>query len=266
MKLLGKDGGQTRVPALLLLAASPVVRIILSDRLPSSHSLVVTFQGVTEDTLKVFGDIISTGIAAGIMEKNLSKVEDVFNMLGVVGALVSSLSEEIDVSNVFDSNEKVFTNNIKMEALINEDSFDDKDEDRTESNKSVEHITIDPNPSQKKRAKLDYSPGIIKAGRSLRGDFPPVRINKKELTTARRPVWKAPRKSNKEESTNVKLCLTSKQHKSIRQLRSAFSRATTLVIESPQARAAPDMAAQMGSWSSEERTFLRILVRDPLCS
>ena len=57
MKLLGKDGGQTRVPALLLLAASPVVRIILSDRLPSSHSLVVTFQGVTEDTLKVFGGV-----------------------------------------------------------------------------------------------------------------------------------------------------------------------------------------------------------------
>ena len=147
--------GVRRVPALLLLAASPVVRIILSDRLPSSHSPVVTFQGVTEDTLKVFGDIISTGIAAGIMEKNLSKVEDVFNMLGVVGALVSSLSEEIDVSNVFDSNEKVFKNNIKMEDLINEDSFDDKDEDRTENNKSVEHFNFDPNPSQKKRAKLD---------------------------------------------------------------------------------------------------------------
>ena len=143
---------------------------------------VVTFQSVTEDTLKVFGDIISTGIAAGIMEKNLSKVEDVFNMLGVVGALVSSLSEEIDVSNVFDSNEKVFTNNIKMEALINEDSFDDKDEDRTENNKSVEHINFDPNPSQKKGAKLDYFRSLIKAVRISRGDFP-IRINKKESTT-----------------------------------------------------------------------------------
>ena len=89
------------------------------------------------------------------------------------------------------------------------------------NNKSVEHINFDPNPSQKKRAKLDYFQGIIKAVRSSRGDFP-VRIKKKESTTARRPARKAPRKSNKEESTNVKMCLTSNQHKSIRQLRSAF--------------------------------------------
>ena len=79
--LLGEDGGQTEVPALLLLAASPVVRIILSESLPSFHSPVVTFQGATEDTLKVVGDILSTGIAAGIMEKSLGKVEDVFDML-----------------------------------------------------------------------------------------------------------------------------------------------------------------------------------------
>ena len=39
--LLGEDGGQAEVPALLLLAASPVVRIIFYDRLPSSHGPVV---------------------------------------------------------------------------------------------------------------------------------------------------------------------------------------------------------------------------------
>ena len=47
---------QVVVPAVVLLAASPLARNILSDHLPPSYSpIVMSFPAVTEDVLQVVG-------------------------------------------------------------------------------------------------------------------------------------------------------------------------------------------------------------------
>ena len=64
--LLGGDGQQVAVPAPLLLAASPLVKSILTGHLPPAYSpCCLSLPATTVDVLQVFGDIIATGAAAG---------------------------------------------------------------------------------------------------------------------------------------------------------------------------------------------------------
>jgi len=123
--LLGADGCQSEVPAVLLLAVSPLVRRLLSNSLSSFFTPVVTIPDVTKETLNAVGDILATGTAAGIMEKSLGKVQDIFKMLGVQGSFISSRYTSIDVRNI--DNEKQIRgvdDGIKMEVVIKEEEED----------------------------------------------------------------------------------------------------------------------------------------------
>ena len=63
--LLGGDGHLVPVSASLLLAVSPLVRSILAEHLPPAfNQSCISLPSVTEDFLKVFRDLLSTGEAA----------------------------------------------------------------------------------------------------------------------------------------------------------------------------------------------------------
>ena len=96
--LLGGDGQQVVVPAPLLLAASPVVRSILTYHLPPAYSpCCLSLPAVTGDVLQVFGDILATGAAAGTHEDKIEEVMQVFEMLGVEAWIMRCLLESIQL-------------------------------------------------------------------------------------------------------------------------------------------------------------------------
>ena len=73
--LLSGDGCQVVVPAVLLLAASPLVRNMLTDHLPPIYSpIFLSLPAVTGDVLQVVGEILSSGTAAGV---NIDKLKEV---------------------------------------------------------------------------------------------------------------------------------------------------------------------------------------------
>jgi len=101
--LLGGNGQQVVVPAPLLLAASPVVRSILSDHLPPAYSLCcISLPATTGDVLQVFGDILATGTAAGGHENKIEEVQQVFEMLGVDAWITRCHLENIQLGQVLE--------------------------------------------------------------------------------------------------------------------------------------------------------------------
>ena len=115
--LLGGDGQQVAVPVPLLLAVSPVVRSILTDHLHPAYSpCCLSLPATTGDVLKVFGDILATGAAAGAHGDKKEEVRQVFQMLGVEAWIVSCHIERIQVGQVLDMD-------IKQDSLDKENSL-----------------------------------------------------------------------------------------------------------------------------------------------
>jgi len=112
--LLGGDGQQVAVPAALLLAASPVVRSILTDHLPPAYSpCCLSLPATTGDVLQVFGDILATGAAAGAHEDKIEEVQQVFEMMEVDAWIVKCHLESIHL-------EQVLEKDIKLECFDEE--------------------------------------------------------------------------------------------------------------------------------------------------
>jgi len=101
--LLSGNGQLVTVPAVLLLAASPLVRSILADLLPPNYSFCfLSLPAATGDTLELVKDILTTGTVACDIGDEIDEVRQVFWMLGVEAALVSSLVESIRVGQFLD--------------------------------------------------------------------------------------------------------------------------------------------------------------------
>lgn len=102
IELLGKDGCQVVVPAVVLLATSSLVRNILTDcQFPVHSPLYLSLPSATEDALHAVSDILATGTAADVNLERVNKVKEVFNMLGIEGSVVYYQLEsgnEIEVS------------------------------------------------------------------------------------------------------------------------------------------------------------------------
>ena len=106
--LLSGDGGQVALPAALLLAASPLVRKILTEHLPPIYSQpVLSFPAVTGDVLQVVGDMLAAGTAADVNLDRMREVEEVFKMLMVEASVVCLHSEDISVEQVWGRKVKV---------------------------------------------------------------------------------------------------------------------------------------------------------------
>jgi len=105
--LLGRDGQQVAVPAPLLLAASPLVRSILTGHLPPAYGpCFLSLPSVTEEVLHVVVDILTTGEVVVEHEDNIEKVKVVFCMLGIDAFLVSCHVESIQVGQMLEKDIK----------------------------------------------------------------------------------------------------------------------------------------------------------------
>ena len=88
--LLGGDGHQVAVPAPLLLAASPLVRNILTDHLPPACSpCCFSIPAATGDVLQLVWDIVTTGKAIGDHGERIEEVKQVLKSLRVEASIVS---------------------------------------------------------------------------------------------------------------------------------------------------------------------------------
>ena len=106
--LLGGDGQQVAVLPPLLLAASPLLRSILTDLLPPAYGPCFLFLlAVTGEVLHVVVDILATAEVVGEHGDNIEEVKKVFGMLGVDALLVSYHVESIQVGQVLDGDIKV---------------------------------------------------------------------------------------------------------------------------------------------------------------
>jgi len=143
--LLGGDGQQVAVPAPLVLAASPLVRSILTDLPPPAYSpCLLSIPGVTEEVLHVVVAILATGAAGGEHRDKIENVRQVFEMLGIevsvslVNCPVDSgqagwpLDRSVKVENVEGSDISLDEKNIKVEAILK------TEEDITAVEKQVE--------------------------------------------------------------------------------------------------------------------------------
>ena len=81
--LLSEDGHQISVPTVLLLAASPLMRMMVSDLHPAVHGPLSLSFAVTGDVLSAVGEIFITGVA-NISDSSLQlEVQLVLKMLGL---------------------------------------------------------------------------------------------------------------------------------------------------------------------------------------
>ena len=138
--LLGGDGHQVAVPAPLLLAASPLVRNILTDHLPPAYSqCFLSLPSATEDVLEVVRDILATGVAAGAHKDRIDEVRQVFDMLGVNAPLVSCHSESINVGQVLGEEVEEFTEEKVLDTVLM-----DYSENVPSPNQKREKLSIQP--------------------------------------------------------------------------------------------------------------------------
>ena len=183
--LLCEDGSHVVVPAVLLLAASPFLRTIMSDQLPPLYSpIVMSLPGVTEDVLQAVSDILATGRATGDMAVKINEVKEVFKMLGVSESLVCCSLESIDVSNVFDKIQEVTLE----QSEINANYLDIKLE--------VEEMdTIEDNEAEAGRTK--YVVSDVGGGKTARWEksLQAVKQETEDIIKIQRAAFKATRKA-----------------------------------------------------------------------
>ena len=117
------DNSQVEVPTMVLLAASPLTRILLSEHLPppSCSPVYLTIPSATHQVLLAVRDILVTGTVAGLDVEKVEEVRWIFKMLMVDVSLVCCQSKTVDVSCLFveditvkeetiDSNDPMFEN------------------------------------------------------------------------------------------------------------------------------------------------------------
>jgi hypothetical protein len=148
--LLGDNGQQVTVPAVLLLAASPLVRSILRDLLPPAYSpCFLSLPAATGDTLEMVKDILTTGTVACDLGGKIDEVRQVFWMLGVEAFLVSSQVESIQYGQILDRDIKAEVSHegvagssleegkVQMENIVNIEDQERTDEESNTYGKSI---------------------------------------------------------------------------------------------------------------------------------
>jgi len=117
--IFGADECRVAVPAVLLLAVSPLLRSILN----TSHNHLDAFLTVpfaTERVLLFVRDILVSGTVAGIAVEEVDDVKEILQMLTVDATLVCCLSGTYDVTSILNRNMKL-TGNIEASNNHNDD-------------------------------------------------------------------------------------------------------------------------------------------------
>eukprot|EP00092_Neocalanus_flemingeri_P033143 GFUD01036041.1.p1 GENE.GFUD01036041.1~~GFUD01036041.1.p1 ORF type:complete len:324 (-),score=69.66 GFUD01036041.1:69-1040(-) len=144
ISLLSGDGCQVDVPAMLLLATSPLVRAILSiDHAPPAFiHPVLSLPSVAGDVLLVLGAMLATGMASMSAEKKIEiieafkmlKIEVSLNDLQIQSDSGTDLAQDFEQESVenpastleVDCNENIL--NIKSECLDSDTGIEDIEE------------------------------------------------------------------------------------------------------------------------------------------
>lgn len=88
VSLLSEDGCQVSVPTVLLLAASPLLRAMVTGLHTSLHCpLVISFEAVSVEVLLAVREILSKGVVAVEDDRIMLEVQLVFNNMGLVAFL-----------------------------------------------------------------------------------------------------------------------------------------------------------------------------------
>eukprot|EP00092_Neocalanus_flemingeri_P098611 GFUD01125752.1.p1 GENE.GFUD01125752.1~~GFUD01125752.1.p1 ORF type:complete len:333 (+),score=63.03 GFUD01125752.1:30-1028(+) len=141
ISLLSGDGYQVDVPAILLLATSPLVRAILSiDHTPPAYiHPIISLPSVAGDALLGLGAMLASGIASVSAEKKIEiieafkmlKIEVFLNDLQIQSASGTDLAQDFEQESVenrastleVDCNENIL--NIKSECLDSDAGIED---------------------------------------------------------------------------------------------------------------------------------------------
>jgi len=186
--LLCEDGSHVVVPAVLLLAASPLLRVLMTDQLPPLYSpIVLSIPGVTEDILQAVSDILATGRATGDMAAKINEVKEVFKMLGVSESFVCFSLEKINVINVFDKNQGATLE----KSEINSNDLDIKLEISIEE----EMDTIEDNVTEAGRSKYEASDVVEGKTDRLGKSLKVVKKVTEDIFKIQRAAFKAKRKA-----------------------------------------------------------------------
>ena len=128
--LIGENGHQVAVSASLLLAASPLVRNILTDHLPPACSpCCFSIPAASGDVLQLVWDIMTTGKATGDHGERIEEVKQVFKSLGVEASIVCGspgkkstdplLDRKMEVEDFMGvSEESVQEEKVKLEVIV----------------------------------------------------------------------------------------------------------------------------------------------------
>ena len=125
ISLLSEDGHQISVPTVLLLAASPLVRIMVSDLHPAVHGPLSLSVAVTGDVLSAVGEICITGVA-NIRDISLKlEVQLALKMIGLEPILKCCKIGKLIWETVYDQEEvedksgiDVGDREVKIEILV----------------------------------------------------------------------------------------------------------------------------------------------------
>jgi len=101
--LCGDNNSQVEVSSVVMLAASPLTRIILSDHLPppAYSPVYLTIPSATHQVLLAVRDILFSGTVAGLDVEKVEEVRRILKMLMIEASLVCCHSMTIDVSCMF---------------------------------------------------------------------------------------------------------------------------------------------------------------------
>ena len=120
--LLSGDHRQVSVPASLLLAASPLLRSIMTDLLSPAYSpCFLSFPAASREALQVMVDILATGTAVGKHGNKIEEVKQALEMLGIDASLAYCQLEDIDKRYIFKQEIKVGNHTDGSDESLNEE-------------------------------------------------------------------------------------------------------------------------------------------------
>ena len=103
----GEKNSEVEVPSIALLAASPLLRILLSDHLPppgGNSPVYLTIPIATHEVLLVVRDILVTGTGRAVPgDRKVKEVKQIFKMLMIEASLVCHQSKMVDVGGLLDN-------------------------------------------------------------------------------------------------------------------------------------------------------------------
>jgi len=171
MLLIAKDGSEVSIPTITLLAASPVIRSMVSDIVKFSP-LALSLTGVSRSVLVCVSKILGTG-EVNVNKDIREEVMMAMKMLGVRVSLNFFQIENLGAGIMEDNQEKEQNNMGKDKINLNEEKLEisDKLDDcvKSEPGEYVEHVKRESGKYDDNGFESTYEGGEVKDEKSVEG-------------------------------------------------------------------------------------------------